>query len=122
MSKVKAVDTEIPQSANAITRGILDLLNLIGALAWRNNTGALRPQRRDGSYGFVQFGYRGSGDVLGVLPDGKFISIEVKAGRDRIRESQEWFIEEVNRRDGIAFVAHSLEDVEQALRHRGYIK
>lgn len=104
--------TEIPVSANQLNRSIIEYLTLRGCKAWRNNTGAVRPQRSNGSYGFIRFGEVGSGDVLFIMPPfGRFGSIETKTQNDRLRKTQEDWMETVNNLGGIAFVARSLDDV-----------
>lgn len=55
-------------SETRLVTACLNLLHLRGIYAWRNNTGVARPQRKDGSRGFVRFGKKGSADILGVMP------------------------------------------------------
>lgn len=57
---------------------------------------------------------RGVSDILGIW-EGKFLAIEVKAGRNTPTDEQMAFINTVNDRGGIGFVAWSLEDVERIL-------
>ncbi len=108
-------------STNAVTGTILVYLKLLGALAWRNNTGAFKGQYTDkagNSRGrYVRYGCPGSGDVLALL-NSVFYSIEVKTGKDRLRPSQSEFMENVNRNGGVAFVAHSLDDVMERIPAR----
>ena len=60
------------------TKAVLDILEACGArddcLLWRNNTGALKVERR-----LVRFGCPGSADILGVYAGGRAIGIEVKS-------------------------------------------
>ena len=103
---------EIPVSANALTHSILEYLILRGAYAWRNNSGAARVEGNSNQRGrFIRYGKKGSGDILGILPNGKFLSVEVKAGRDRLRPEQQEFMDDINIRGGVAMVARSLDDV-----------
>ena len=96
-------------TANDLTKQILQYLDLVGVLAWRNNSGLLPDAngvRR------IRAGAVGSGDVLAVMPpEGRFLSIEVKVGKDRVRDSQRDWNEKVRRRGGRAIVARSLQDV-----------
>lgn len=96
-------------TANDLTKQILQYLGLVGVLAWRSNAG-----RFEDSKGIRRLwaAPTGSGDILAVMPpDGRFLSIEVKVGKDRVRDSQRDWIEQVRRRGGRAIVARSLQDV-----------
>jgi len=70
-----------------IQRTILDYLTMRGIFHWRNNTGALRSDDR-----FVRFGFRGSSDIIGVLPGGRALFIEVKRKVGRLTEAQKEFL------------------------------
>jgi len=50
-------------------------------------------------------------DIVGILPDGKFLAIEVKTAKGRLSPHQERFIQNINDAGGLAFVARSPEDV-----------
>lgn len=50
-------------------------------------------------------------DIICCSPQGRFIGIEVKQGNGRPSELQKQCVEEVVRRNGIAFVAWDLETV-----------
>jgi len=68
-----------PLTETNIQRQILDYLARVGVMAWRNNTG-----RRGG----VQFGAKGSPDILGVLPGGRALGIEVKKPGEKATPDQ----------------------------------
>jgi len=57
----------------------------------------------------------GVADILGCLSDGRLLAIEVKTGVGRPTPEQKRFIEAVNNRNGIAFVARDVEIVEKLL-------
>lgn len=57
-------------------------------------------------------------DIIGCSPTGQFIGIEVKFGANKASKLQSWNILEVARRGGIAMVAYSLEDVQNALKDK----
>ena len=65
---------------------------------------------------------RGVSDILGVLPDGRFLAIEVKTPvrRNNVSVYQTQFIESVSDANGIAFVAESVETVKYTLELYGY--
>lgn len=62
------------------------------------------------------FRIKGPSDILGILSDGRFLAVEVKTDKGRVSEDQAFFIAEVKRRGGIAFVARSIEDVQEGLQ------
>lgn len=110
----------LPKASEKQVQGaILDYLKLRQIFCWRNNTGARKfdYRRKDGkvTHNFFQWGKPGSGDILGVLKDGRFFSIEVKAVGKKPSPSQEEFMAEVRKNNGIAFVAYSVEDVAKNL-------
>lgn len=57
---------------------------------------------------------KGVPDILGVLPDGRALLIEVKAARGRVSPHQEKFIQAARATGALAFVARSVEDVMEA--------
>lgn len=78
-----------------------------GIITFRNNTGALRDKNgRLVRYGLVN----GSSDIIGIMPGGVFLAIEVKYGRDTVKENQLSFIDAVKKQGGIAGIARSVED------------
>lgn len=93
-------------ATNDLTKFILNRLFKDGIYAWRNSVGAIKT-----SHGFYQMGKVGSSDIMAVLPpDGRFLGIEVKTGKDRIRPEQEGFMGNVRRMGGICLVVHDEED------------
>jgi hypothetical protein len=94
-------------SEREIQNAIMDYLRIKKIYFWRNNTGAFV----DSSKHFYRFGFKGSSDILGILPGGRFLAIEVKAKYGKLRPEQEEFIKNINHYGGLAFVAKSLDDV-----------
>ena len=93
-------------TANQLKQAAVKYVVARGGKAWVNNVG-----RTLG----VNFGAPvGSGDVLGVYR-GKFLSIEIKVGKDSLSDEQLQWMNDVNRRGGIAFVARSMRDVEEVV-------
>ncbi len=87
-----------------------------GFFAWNNPSGAARiaPDR------WVRFGHKGSADILGCLPDGRFLAIEMKAQRGRLSPEQSAFLEKIRGYGGLAIVARSFRELDEALREAGY--
>ena len=109
----------IPREAD-IQAAILDWLKLHGLFCWRNNTGSFAREykTRDGQWRrtFFRAGFAGSADILGVLPGGRFLAIEVKRPRvGALSIEQKDFLDQVNATGGLAMVATSVDDVERAL-------
>ena len=94
-----------------IVAEILEYLRLRGIYAWRNNSGAVRANGR-----MVQYGKVGSSDIIGIMPDGRFLAIECKTDSGSLSEAQRLFIDVINKSQGLAFVARSVEDVEREMK------
>lgn len=58
---------------------------------------------------------KGVPDLIACSPDGKFVAIEVKAGRNKTSKLQDYHVEQILNRKGIALVAYSVEDVSNIL-------
>jgi hypothetical protein len=101
---------------NRVKAECLKYLKLRQIKAWSNPSGAV--QIRPGK--FMSFGLKGSSDILGVLPGGKIICIECKAGHGRLSPEQREFLEDIKNRGGLAIVAKSFRDIDKALRDAGY--
>jgi hypothetical protein len=87
-----------------------------GFFVWNNPTGCVRiaPAR------WVSFGKKGSADILGCLPGGKFLAIEVKAAHGRLSPEQQEFIQKIRGNGGLALVVRSWKELDQALMKAGY--
>ena len=77
-----------------------------GIFFFRCNTG-----RRGG----VSFGIKGAPDIVGLLPNGRFLAIEVKGPGGKPSEAQMSFLGEILKNGGLAFVAYSIDDVVRCL-------
>jgi hypothetical protein len=100
-----------------VKSAILDYLRVRGFFAWNNPTGAV--EIRPGQW--VHFGKVGSADIMGCLPDGRFLAVECKAKKGRLSEAQQDFLNEIERLGGLAIVARSFQEVDLALRGAGYV-
>lgn len=58
---------------------------------------------------------KGVPDILACSPNGRFVAIEAKFGKNKASKLQEYNIQLINERKGVAIVAWSLEEVQQAL-------
>lgn len=94
-----------------VLRDCLAYLQLNGVYCWRNNTGATKT-----AHGFVRYGKVGSSDILGILPNGKFIAVECKREKGGVvSEKQKEFLEMIVKNQGVAIVANSIESLQEKL-------
>jgi hypothetical protein len=101
---------KVPESK--INQQIVEFLNRVGCFAWRNNTGAMKTARG----GFVRFGMKGSSDVIGCCPDGRFLAIENKSNGEPLSASQREFLQMVKARGGVAATVTSLDEVVELFK------
>lgn len=99
--------------AAALTE-VLKALRGHDAVAWaqRQNTGAAKVGGR-----FVRFGWKGCSDILGMMRDGRFLAIEVKAPKGKLRAEQAEFLNLVQKHGGVGFVARNCLDVANGLKN-----
>lgn len=104
------------QPEKRIENLILMWLKLNNIFAWKNQTtGMFDPKRKC----FRKFlGLKGVSDILGVLPGGRLLAIEVKCPKKYPTPEQREFLKRVNDLGGLAFLARSVKDVE--LHLEGY--
>lgn len=91
-----------------IQKAILDYLNLKGIFCWKEHSGGLPV---DNGQRFIPIGLRGKSDILGIIQGGRFLAIEVKRPKGKVSVEQRLFLEKINEKGGIAFVATSVDDV-----------
>ena len=98
---------------NETTKLILADLYKRQIFAYRNSVGAISTP-----HGFYQMGKTGSSDVIAILPPrGRFLGIEIKTGKDRLRPAQIGFIRNVELMGGLTMTVKSFEDYTQQLVH-----
>lgn len=97
----------------ALIREILTAASRVGARLFRNNVGQL--QDIEGRW--IRYGVcnPGGSDLIGWTADGRFLAIEVKAGRTVTTSQQIRFVEAVAKAGGVGIIARSVEDVMRAL-------
>ena len=95
-----------------IQKACLQWLALAKVFAWRNNSAAMvigeGPSRR-----FLRAGIVGGSDVLGILPGGKLMALEIKRPGGKTTEAQEAFLQRVRDAGGVALVITSVEELIQ---------
>jgi hypothetical protein len=95
----------------AIQRAILLWLRANGCLVAVTDAGAAY---RAGAF-FGDAIPAGWPDITGLLPNGRFIGVEVKAPKGRQSDVQQHIEREVRKRDGIYVLARSVDDVQRAV-------
>ena len=88
---------------------ILVELSRRGLFVWNNPCGVATPL---GSTRPVRYGLPGAPDILGVLPGGRMLAVEVKVERDRVREEQRLWHRRAVELGALVIVARSLEDLK----------
>lgn len=92
----------------------LKQLQAIGRVVWyaRMNSGAGKLQYGTAKASqFIRFGFPGMPDVLGQLPGGRLLAIEVKRPSGKVTDDQAAFLEKAGHYGALAFVARSVDDV-----------
>lgn len=105
-----------PKPENAVVKACLHYLQTLNCFVWRNNTGGFKPYSNSGQV--VRFGKVGSGDIIGMTPSGRFITIEAKSDKGTQSDYQGEFQRRVEACGGIYILARSTDDIA---RRRGEI-
>lgn len=100
-------------SEQAIQKQILDYLRFRKILAWKNPSVGVYVRARNT---YIPSTNRGSADILGILPGGRLIAVEVKKSSGRLSSHQELWLDQVRAAGALTVVARSVEDVERALQ------
>lgn len=94
-----------------VKKEIMAYLTVKQIYHWRNNTGMGRK--------YVYFGLKGSADILGILPDGRFLAIECKSATGKQSPEQIVFQDNVNANNGLYILARSVDDIKRELPEGG---
>lgn len=88
----------------------LQYLRLNHIFCWKAHTVGIK--KESGSY--IPSGMRGVSDILGILPDGRFLAVECKKPKNKLSEFQREFLENIKNNGGVALVVYSLDDLINA--------
>ncbi len=91
-----------PHSEAELTIMIREFLTSRGIFHWKSWQGPMSQPR-------------GVADIIGCYK-GRFIAIEIKAGKRQLTQDQAAFLSQVERAGGCAFVARCVKDVVEGLR------
>lgn len=100
---------------------ILGTLGNIRIKAWRNNTTGIWDAKKKKWRKFKNQ-LRGVSDILGILPDGKFLAIECKTKNTARSKEQQDFIVDINNTGGTGLFAMTVDDVLEILKEKKYIE
>ena len=118
VKKEKRIKTKYRKESD-LKRQILKYLAYCGIFAWNNrNVGVWNAKYQK----YIPSQIKGISDIIGILPDGRFLAIEVKREGNKLTEWQKRFLNEINMRKGVGIVAYSVEDVEIRLIQEKIIK
>jgi hypothetical protein len=100
---------------NELQKAILTLLSYHQIKHWRiNTTGLFDPRTQT----FRPSLSKGVSDIVGILPDGRFLAIEVKTKTGKVSQEQQVFLDAIRENNGVAIVARSIEDVAHVLEFK----
>ena len=101
------------QLESSVLHDCMRVMKRRGIFFWRQNTGAFKVDNR-----FFRSSIAGVSDIIGVLPDGRFIAVECKREiGGRVSEKQQRFIDNVNNNNGLALVVHSAYELQCELNN-----
>lgn len=95
-----------------IQKGIINWLLYHQCFIWRNNSGSY--ETAAGHY--VSYGFKGSPDIIGIMPDGRFIGCEIKTEKGRQKKEQKQFEERCKKNNGLYFIIRSIDDCEKLIK------
>jgi hypothetical protein len=106
----------VPVLERDVMKACLDLLKARNVFCWRQNSGAVKVDGRNGRQRFVRWATSGVSDIVGVLPGGKILCVEVKRSTGgRLTDEQSSFLDAVRRRGGVAVVITDVADLAEII-------
>lgn len=97
-------------SETQLVKVCLEILRMKKIFSWRNNSGSFSSEYK-GKTSFVRFGSPGSPDIIGIMPDGKFLGIECKVGKNTLSLNQKLFKIACENANGIYWVIYTPEEL-----------
>ena len=103
----------------AVVKACLEYLQIRGVIAWRNNTTGTWDANKETFR--KNAGRNGIADIIGILPSGRFLAVECKAGRGRLSPAQVEFQRDIIQAGGLHIIARSADDVIRVLEGDIYV-
>lgn len=104
---------------------IIDTLRLRGIFCWKNQSVGIFDPRTKRFRTTTKRQLKGVSDILGIMPDGRFLAIEVKrpVKKPRTQEQlrkiasreQVTFIDNINKNGGLGIFADNIHELERQL-------
>ena len=118
VKRSKALKNKIPAPhEKEIQRAVLKLLKDMGIEAWRTNSGMQVHEATENSKRrVIRSAPPGTPDIIGWLPGGRFLGIEIKRPGERPRPSQVERLQKINHDGGAGFWVTSVYGAEIILR------
>lgn len=98
-----------------VLKSCLDCLAKLGIWAWRNNTGAGEIRGR-----WMRFSQKGSPDIFGMLPGGRWLAVEVKAGSNKASAAQEAWLSRARSLGAVCGVVRNVAELKTLLVEGGF--
>jgi hypothetical protein len=98
-----------------IENEILKMLLTLGFYVWKNQSIGVFDATKKVFRKLGKYQIKGVSDILGILPDGRMLAIEVKSSTGRLSVDQGFFIAKINMNGGVAFTARSVGEVMDKL-------
>lgn len=100
------------QKESVVLKQCLEYLKWRQIFCYRNNTGCYK---RNGVY--IHYGYNGSSDIIGILPDGRFLAVECKREKGgRLSEKQVEFLDTIKKNGGVAVCVNSVDELAKIIK------
>jgi hypothetical protein len=104
------IKTVVKSTEKATQAHILAWLHGNGVFAWRENSGVVIMRGHQ-----YRMGYPGIADIMGVLPGGRILAIEVKDIKGRQNDNQKLFQQKIEESGGLYILARSIGDVQERI-------
>ena len=107
--KLSAESTE--KLEGEIQREIIEYLQLMNCLVYRNNTGAKKVGGR-----LIRFGEPGAPDIIAIVPPrGRYVGLEVKRDKKKLSTEQRYYQQRVRELGGIYERVTSVDEVKELM-------
>lgn len=93
-----------------LIRDCIDWCRAQGLFVWRNNTGTFQMGNR-----YLKFSIVGAPDIIGLLPNGKFLGIECKIHPNKQNDAQKHFEANIVTNKGVYIVVYSVYELANKL-------